>query len=170
MLWPSKESSMRGKIVMTVNLTIGDGAFVQLQIQQALRGIDDDFLLVEVDLFDDLFDRGNEMLLGRTLDHVERAGGGGQRRDQRADRLAVDADYLETDDLILIILSVFQRGQGAVFDHKGSADPTKRLINVVEAAQLEQKLLLVALAGGDFIAGARAAQLQPDLPAGRQCF
>ena len=51
------------------------------------------------------------MLFFRALDDVEIAAGGLERGNQLTDSAAIFVDDIEADDLVLIVLTRFQRGE-----------------------------------------------------------
>jgi hypothetical protein len=79
------------------------------------------------------------------LDDVEVAAGRGPEARDRAEARALGVEDLHADDLIIIVFVIRERRQIAFRDAHDGADPLLRVVDAVDAVEMNQQLTLVRL-------------------------
>ena len=82
-----------------------------LQLQKTRGRIDNDFSSAEIDLLDDLFYCGNEILLGGSLHHIKVAALLRPDPGESAEPFALGIENVEPQHLVIVILSRLKRPQ-----------------------------------------------------------
>src|SRR3989304_10194554 len=117
-----------------------------LKLQEPLRWIDNDPPRRKVDFLDDLLDSGDKMFFLRPLDNIKLAARGRPDPGDHADRLSRKSVNFETYDLIVIVLPRRQRSESICVDAEDSPDPFLRVVDSVDAPQLDENLALIPFA------------------------